>query len=95
MLRTIELAALPSTLSLCLLSADRCRGLVETAPHCVYVARHFHHLEMDAMHAPGHVARLIDLGLLRRHVQHQQVVLVTDAGVELLNTGYVHHEARA
>ena len=85
--RSFELAALPSTLSLCLQSADRCRGLVQTAPHCVYVPRHFHWLEMDAMHAPGAVAELVAMGLLQYHAVHPQVVLVTDAGVELLNTG--------
>ena len=39
------------------------------------------------MHAPGTVTELVAMGLLQHHAVHPQVVLVTDAGVELLNTG--------
>ena len=92
MLRTIELAALPSTLQLCLQSADRCAGLIQTAPHCVYVPRQFHPQEVDAGHAPAHVAALLRLGLLACNATFNNLVRITDAGIELLNTGSFRRE---
>lgn len=90
--RDIELAALPSTLQLCLQSADRCAGLIQTAPRCAFVPRRFHALEVGASHAPASVAALLQLGLLACSATFHNIVRVTDAGIELLNTGYSRRE---
>jgi hypothetical protein len=82
MLRTFELAALPPTLQLCLLSADRCQGLVQTAPAGRYGPRRFHAQELDAAFAPADVEELKNLG----------IVQPTDAAIELLITGYAQIE---
>jgi hypothetical protein len=92
MLRTLELAALPSTLQLCLLSADRCNGLVQTEPFGMYVPRNFHPLEIDAAYTPMDVAALKGLSLFACSGAFDDKVVVTSAGVELLNTGYVQVE---
>lgn len=95
MLRTLELAALPSTLQLCLLSADRCQGLVQTAPAGRYWPRRFHVQELGAGYAPADVGSLKELGLLACSGTFHNIVHVTDAGVELLNTGYAQVEVAA
>ncbi|MFC3549435.1 hypothetical protein ACFOLC_00225 [Lysobacter cavernae] len=92
MLRTIELAALPSTLQLCLQSADRCGGLIQTSPYCAYVPRHFHPREVGAAHTPADINALIDLRLLACIAVHNSIVRITDDGIELLNTGYTRSE---
>jgi hypothetical protein len=92
MLRTLELAALPSTLQLCLLSADRCQGLVQTAPAGRYWPRRFHAQELDAAFAPADVEELKKLGLLACSGTFHNIVQATDAAVELLNTGYAQVE---
>ncbi|RPE74645.1 hypothetical protein [Vulcaniibacterium tengchongense] len=90
--RTIELAALPSTLQLCLQTADRCGGLVQVTPRGAFVPRMFHAQEVGARYAAGDVAALLALGLLARSSRSDNFVRATDAGVELLNTGYCRSE---
>jgi len=92
MLRTLELAALPSTLQLCLLSADRCAGLIQTAPRCAFVPRKFHAQEVGASHAPASISALLELSLLACNATFNNIVRVTDAGIELLNTGHFRRE---
>lgn len=92
MQREITLAALPSTLQLCLQSADRCFGLIQTTPRCAFVPRKFHALEVGASYAPESVGALLQMGLLACNATFNNVVRVTDDGVELLNTGYSRRE---
>ena len=93
MLRSIELAALPSTLQLCLQSADRCAGLVLTNSGEAYIPRRFHVRELDSMHAAADVGTLAKLGLVAPVGASFCAVRVTDDGIELLNTGRIEREA--
>lgn len=94
MLRSIELAALPSTLQLCLQSADRCAGLVLTKSGEAYVPRKFHEREVGAIHAAADVSALAKLGLVAPTGGASFcAVRVTDDGIELLNTGRIEREA--
>lgn len=90
--RTTELAALPSTLQLCLQSADRCAGLIQMAPSCGFVPRKFHAQEVGASYAPATVTALLQMGLLACNATFNNIVRITDDGIELLNTGYSQRE---
>ena len=92
MFRTTELAALPSTLQLCLQSADRCAGLIQTAHIGAFVPRKFHAQEVGASYAPASVSALLQVGLLACNATFNNIVHITDDGVEMLNTGYSHRE---